>query len=383
MSDDADLKPASVLAHGGRRPDAAGGDVAPVLRPSTNFARDAAYRLPEGERSYTRDANPGYPPLEAMLARLEGGAQALLFGSGMAAATAVLQALRPGDHIVLQHVLYWGVRDWMLSYAKDWGLGLDLVDAADPKGLAAAVRPGTTKLVWIETPANPTWDIVDIAAAAQIAHEAGARLVVDSTVATPILSRPIEHGADIVMHSATKALNGHGDVLAGVLVTAAEDGFWARVRASRHFGGAVLGTFETWLLHRGLRTLHLRVARASANALALARHFEGHPKLEAVLYPGLERHPGHALAKRQMQGGFGYGLSLRVKGGAEAALKLCAGCTLIVRATSLGGTETLIEHRASVEEPGSPVPPNLLRLSVGIEDAGDLIADLERALASI
>ena len=387
MTDDPDLKPASVLAHGGRRPDPAGGDVAPALRPSTNYARDETYALPEDGQSYTRDANPAYPPLEAMLARLEGGAEALLYGSGMAAATAVLQALRPGDHIVLQHVLYWGVRDWMLSFARAWGLGLDLVDATDASALGAAIRPGATKLVWIETPANPTWDVVDIAGAAKLAHEAGARLVVDSTVATPILTRPIEHGADIVMHSATKALNGHGDVLAGLLVTAAEDAFWERLRDGRHFGGAVLGPFETWLLQRGLRTLHLRVERACANALALARHFEGHPKLApkpaGVLYPGLESHPGHALARRQMTGGFGYGLSLRVKGGAEAALRLCGACKLVVRATSLGGTETLIEHRASVEGPDSPVPPDLLRLSVGIEDPGDLIADLEQALAWI
>ena len=383
MNEEANLKAASVLAHGGRRPDPAGGDVAPALRPSTNYARDEAYRLPEGGGSYTRDANPAYPPLEAMLARLEGGADALLYGSGMAAATAVLQALRPGDHIVLQHVLYWGVRDWMLAFAKDWGLGLELVEAADAKALAAAIKPGATKLVWIETPANPTWDIVDIAKAAKLAHDAGARLVVDSTVATPILTRPIEHGADVVMHSATKALNGHGDVLAGVLVTAAKDAFWDRLRSGRHMGGAVLGPFETWLLQRGLRTLHLRVERACANALAIARHFEGHPKLAAVLYPGLDSHAGHALAKRQMAGGFGYGLSLRVKGGAEAALKLCGACTLIVRATSLGGTETLIEHRASVEGPDSPVPPDLLRLSIGIEDPGDLIADLEQALAAI
>ena len=383
MTEDPDLRPASVLAHGGRRPDPAGGDVAPAIRPSSNYARDEAYKLPEGGGSYTRDANPAYPPLEAMLARLEGGTEALLYGSGMAAATAVLHALRPGDHIVLQHVLYWGVRDWMLSFAKDWGLEIDLVEAADTHALAAAIRPGATRLVWIETPANPTWDIVDIAAAAGLAHEAGARLVVDSTVATPILTRPIEHGADLVMHSATKALNGHGDVLAGVLVAAARDDFWARLRAGRPMGGAVLGPFETWLLQRGLRTLHLRVERACANALALARHFEGHPKLKAVLYPGLESHPHHALAKQQMTGGFGYGLSLRVRGGAEAALELCGACALMVRATSLGGTETLIEHRASAEGPGSPVPPDLLRLSVGIEDPGDLIADLERALAKI
>jgi cystathionine gamma-synthase len=383
MDDDSDLKPATLLAHGGRRPDPVGGDVAPPIRPSTNYARDEAYRLLDGATSYSRDANPGYPPVENLLARLEGGADAILLSSGMAAVAAVLQALRPGDHVILQRIIYWGARDWIIAFCRDWGLSLDLVDGPDLAALGAAVKPKQTKLVWIETPANPTWDVVDIAGAADLAHAAGARLVVDSTVATPIHTRPIEHGADIVMHSATKALNGHGDAVAGALIAARNDEFWERVRANRAFCGAVLGPFETWLLHRGLRTLHLRVASASANALTLARHFERHPKLDAVLYPGLESHPGHEVAKRQMADGFGYGLGIRVKGGGPAALALACRCKLIVRATSLGGTETLIEHRASVEGPNSPVPANLLRISVGIEDAGDLIADLEQALAGL
>ncbi len=388
MSQEPYLKPASLLAHGGGRPDPHGGDVAPVIRTSTNYARDQAYRpIDPAGGTYSRDGNPGYRPLEAMLARLEGGAEALVFGSGMAATAAVVQALKPGDHIVGLKVMYWGIRDWLIGYCADWGLTLDLADAADPAALAQAVRPGATKLVWIESPCNPTWDVVDIAGAAKIAQGAGARLVVDSTVATPIHTRPIEHGADFVMHSATKSLNGHGDVVAGALVAARTDDFWDRVRRNRAFGGAVLGPFETWLLQRGMRTLHLRVTRASANAMAVARHFEGHPKLKAVLYPGLESHPGHGIAKRQMEGGFGAMMSLRVKGkpGGEgaAALAVVAGCKLIVRATSLGGTESLIEHRASIEGPGSPVPPDLLRLSIGIEDVGDLIADLDQALATI
>jgi cystathionine gamma-synthase len=380
MVDDPNLKPATLLAHGGRRPEEEGGDVAPPIRPSTNYARDEAYRLINPAGTYSRDANPAYPPVEALLARLEGGAQALLFGSGMAAAAAVVQALRPGDHMVAQKVMYWGVRDWMLQYCADWGLGLDLVDASDLDALAGAAKPGKTKLIWIETPANPTFDVADIAGAAKVAHEAGAHLVVDSTVATPVHTRPIAHGADIVMHSATKALNGHGDVIAGLLVAARADDFWTRVRGNRAMGGAVLGPFETGLLHRGLRTLHLRVERASANALALARRLEGHPNLEAVLYPGLESHTGHAVAKRQMEGGFGAMMSIRVKGGAPAALAVAGRMRVFVRATSLGGTESLVEHRASVEGPSSPVPPDLLRLSIGIEDVGDLIADLVQAL---
>ncbi len=383
MSEESKLKPATLLAHGGRRPEDDNGDVAPPIHPSTNYARGEDYGLINPAAGYSRDSNPGYPPVETLLARLEGGAEAMLLASGMAAAAAVVQALRPGDHIVAQKVMYWGVRDWLIGFCADWGLGLDLADAADPAALAGAVKPGRTKLIWIETPCNPTWDVVDIATAAEVAHKAGARLVVDSTVATPVHCRPMDYGADMVMHSATKALNGHGDAVAGLLVTARADEFWTRVRANRALGGAVLGPFEAWLLHRGLRTLHLRVERASANALAIARHFEGHGSLEAVLYPGLESHPGHATAKGQMRGGFGAMLSFQVKGGAAEALEVAGRCRLAVRATSLGGTESLIEHRASVEGANSPVPANLLRLSIGIEDVGDLIADLEQALNGI
>ena len=383
ISDEPKLKPATLLAHGGRRPGEHGGDVAPPIHPSTNYARDEDYRLINPSGSYSRDANPSYPPVETLLARLEGGAEALLLASGMAAVAAVVQALRPGDHIVAQEVMYWGVRDWLLGFGADWGLGLDLADAADPAALAGAVRPGRTKLIWIETPCNPTWDVVDIAKAAEVAHKAGARLVVDSTVATPVHTRAIEHGADLIMHSATKSLNGHGDAVAGLLVAARTDDFWARVRANRALGGAVLGPFEAWLLHRGLRTLHLRVERASANALAVARHFDGHGKLEAVLYPGLEGHPGHGVAKRQMHGGFGAMLSFLVRGGAAEALKVAGRCRLVVRATSLGGTESLIEHRKSVEGTETETPDNLLRLSVGLEHADDLIEDLKQALDSL
>jgi cystathionine gamma-synthase len=368
MTDDSpDLKPETLTAHGGRSPDALRGDVAPPLRPSTNFARDES---------------PSYPEVEALLARLEGGAGAMVFASGMAAATAVWLSLAPGDHVVLPKVIYWGLRDWLLKFADDWNLSVDLFDQEDPAALAAAIRPGKTRLVWIETPCNPTWDVIDIAAAAEAAHGAGALLAVDSTAATPVLTRPIALGADLVFHSATKYLNGHGDVLAGALVTARRDDFWERLRDRRHRAGGVLGAFEAWLLQRGLRTLSLRVGRASDNALAIARHFEGHPKIAAVLYPGLASHPGHGIAKRQMSGGFGGMLSLRIRGGAEAALAVAKAVRLIVRATSLGGVESLIEHRASIEGPTSPVPADLLRLSIGIEDAGDLIADLEQALAS-
>jgi cystathionine gamma-synthase len=298
----------------------------------------------------------------------------------MAAACAVVRALSPGDHVVAPKVMYWGLRNWLIDFCGRWGLALDLFEAADPADLGRRLQPGKTRLVWVETPCNPTWDVIDIAAASAVAHDVGAKLVVDSTVPTPVLTRPIEHGADIVMHSATKYLNGHGDVVAGALVAAGDDAFWQRIRHLRAEEGALPGSFEAWLLQRGMRTLYLRVRQASETALRVARHFERHPALDAVLYPGLVSHPAHAVAVRQMQGGFGGMLSLRVQGGAPAALAVASRCRVFIRATSLGGVESLIEHRHSIEGPDSPVPPDLLRLSIGIESPDDLIADLEQAL---
>jgi cystathionine gamma-synthase len=300
----------------------------------------------------------------------------------MAAATAVFLALRPGDHVVAPQVMYWGLRNWLKSSATEWGLAVDFVDASATDALAAAVKPGRTKLLWIESPANPTWAITDIAAAADIAHGAGACLAIDSTVATPILTQPIELGVDIVMHSATKYLNGHSDVVAGALVTARHDELWERIAAIRASNGAILGSFEAWLLLRGMRTLHLRVERCCRTAQAIAEHFAGHCRISAVLYPGLPNHRGHAVAARQMLGGFGGMVSIRVAGGESAAIATAARVTVWKRATSLGGVESLIEHRASIEGPGSTAPADLLRLSVGIEDPADLIGDLEQALAS-
>ena len=243
--------------------------------------------------------------------------------------------------------------------------------------------PGKTTLVWIESPVNPTWDVIDIALAADIAHQAGAILAVDGTVASPVTTRALEYGADIVFHSATKYLNGHSDVVAGVLVTAKLDDRWEEIKLVRTLTGGVLGPFEAWLLLRGMRTLFLRFVKASQNALRLAQHFEGHPGLRQVLYPGLESHPGHAIAKRQMIQGFGGMLSLLVEGGAEDAKRIAGRTRLFVRATSLGGVESLIEHRASSEGPHSEVPQNLLRLSIGIENCQDLINDLEQSLEAL
>ena len=372
----------TLLAQGVTAHDHASGEVVPAIHPATTYARDEAYRLPS-PRMYSRDDNATTEPAEALLAALEGGAAALTFASGMAAASAVFQTLAPGDHVVAPRIMYWALRGWLLEFGKRWGVGVDLVDTHDLDALRAAVRPGVTRVVWLETPANPTWDVTDIAAAAQIAHDAGARLAVDSTAATPVHTRPLALGADLVMHSATKYLNGHSDVIGGALVTRALDEPWQRLRTHRRAGGAVLGPFEAWLLHRGMRTLAVRVRRQSASAMHVAAALEGHPALAAVLYPGLPSHPHHAVAARQMTGGFGGMLSLRVHGGAPAALAVAGKLKLFARATSLGGVESLVEHRASVEPPDSPVPKDLLRVSIGLEDCEELVADLRAALAEV
>ena len=360
--------------------DAQSGSVIPPVLPSTTFARDENYTLISANNSYGRDENPTYRIAERMLARMEGGADCMLFSSGMAAAATVMQSLHPGAHVVIPRVMYWGLRRWMVEFCSRWGVQLEQFDATDPDDLAARVQAGRTSLVWIETPTNPTWDVIDIETAAEIAHGAGAILAADSTVATPVLTRPLEHGADIVMHSATKYLNGHGDVVAGALVAAERSQLWERLRQERAESGAILGSFEAWLLQRGMRTLFMRVRQASASALAIAEHFNGMDGIDAVLYPGLEAHAGHDIAKKQMQGGFGGMLSLCVTGGASEALKLVGACKVFIRATSLGGVESLIEHRYSIEGPESPIPENLVRLSIGAEPVADLIADLEQAL---
>jgi cystathionine gamma-synthase len=353
--------------------------IVPPVHLATTYIRDEdnAYR---SGFSYGRPDNPTVREAEAVVAMLEDGAQALLFSSGMAAATAVFQALDPGDHVVTPRVMYWALRNWLAAEAVRWGLKVDFVEMDDLAALEAAVWPGKTRLVWIETPANPLWTITDIAAAADIAHGAGARLAVDSTAASPVHTRPLALGADVVMHAATKVLNGHSDVVAGALVTAREDDMWARIVDIRKSQGAILGPFEAYLLMRGMRTLHLRAAAQATSAQRLAERLSTHPNVARVLYPGLPQHPGHDVAARQMDDGFGFMLSIQVTGGERAAIATAARVRLWKRATSLGGVESLIEHRASVEGPGTPCPPDLLRLSTGIEDGEDLFADLDDAL---
>ncbi len=380
MSSDKPQKPETIAAQGLGWIDPETHAVAPVVHASSTYLRDADNRYRSG-RMYARADNPAYDQPEAVLAALEKGEDAMLFASGMAAATAVFLALASGDHVVAPKVMYWAFRHWLADFAKVWGLAVDFVDMTDLAALKLAMRPDRTRLVWIETPANPLWEIADIAAAAEIAHAAGARLAVDSTVATPVFTRPVELGADLVMHSATKYLNGHSDLVAGALVTRVKDEHWERIAAIRTRIGGVLGSFEAWLLLRGMRTLFPRVRTAAANADTLAHKLAANPHVSRVLYPGLPEFPGHAVATRQMTGGFGGMISIRVNGGEQSAVATAAQVEIWKRATSLGGVESLIEHRASVEGADTPCPPDLLRLSVGIEDAGDLLADLERALA--
>ena len=354
----------------------------PPIYPSTLFERAADGNYPGGH-TYTRDQNPTYAQPEALLARLEAGQAAMLFSSGMAAATTVFETLAVGDHVVAPEQMYWTVRLWLRDLEARGRMALDFVPNGDLAALEGALRPGQTKIVWVETPANPTCAVTDIAATAELAHAAGARVIADSTVATPVLCRPIELGADLVMHSATKQLNGHSDILAGALVTARQDAFWDRCKHERAYRGAVIGSFESWLLLRGMRTMFLRVPAAARTAQRVAEALASHPAVTQTMYPGLENHPGHTTAARQMTGGFGMLVSFRVAGG-EVAAKQVAGALKVFRnATSLGGVESLVEHRASVEGPGTSVPPNLLRLSIGIEDADDLMGDLEQALATV
>jgi cystathionine gamma-synthase len=374
------LHPATLAAQALGWTDMPTGAVVLPVHTATTFLRDPDNQYRRG-RSYGRADNPSYDQPQALLTALEGGAASLLFSSGMAAAAAVFQCLPRDAHVVAPQVMYWGLRRWLRNFAEAWGIAVDFVEASSLDALRRAVRTGHTRLAWIETPANPLWSVTDIAGAAEIAHAAGALLAVDSTAATPVLTRPLALGADLVMHSATKYLNGHSDVIAGTLTTAREDAFWARLCSARSSGGAILGSFEAYLLLRGMRTLFPRVERACGSAQQIAEALADHPRVLQVLYPGLPGHPGHAVAARQMTGGFGGMLSVRLKGGAEAANAAAARVEVWKRATSLGGVESLIEHRASVEGADSPAPPDLLRLSVGIEDPGDLIEDLDDAFA--
>lgn len=372
----------SFAIHGGDAHDPLTGALTPGVQFSATFLRDADNAYSSGY-SYQRDDNPNVRQAEAVLRRLEGAdGPALLFSSGMSAAITLFLSLPQPARIVAPEVMYWGLRQWLKRDAPRHGVEATFVDYADPTTLQAALDDAGPALVWVETPGNPMWNLADIAAVARRAHDAGAVVACDSTVATPVHTRPLALGADVVMHSASKYLNGHSDLVAGALAFASDSDLAREAARQRRAMGPILAPLQAMLLMRGMRTLHLRVRRQSASALRIAEHFLGHERVEQVLYPGLASHPGHDVARLQMADGFGGMLSVRVKGGAAAAIGVAAAVKLWTRATSLGGVESLIEHRASVEGAGSPVPDDLLRLSVGLEHADDLIADLEQALAA-
>ncbi len=360
------------------------GAIVPPIIASSTYARDDRYEPINPANVYARDNNPTFVTAERTIASLENAEECLLFSSGMAAVAAVFYTLDTGAVVVLPQSMYWGVFAWTRDYCDRMAIHIAYYDPIDIDSIEQAMSAhARVDMLWLETPANPLMHVVDIAAVADIAHSKKALLIVDNTTPTPVHTQPLDLGADMVMHSATKALNGHSDVLAGALLTRESYPHWERIKRERHGAGAIIGSFEAWLLQRGLRTLHLRMERASDNSQRIAEFLESHPKIDDVMYPGLINDPGHTVALKQMTGGFGALMSFTVKGDKATALALASGLQLITSATSLGGVETLIEHRYSVEPPETKVPENLLRLAVGIEHIDDLLNDLSDALARL
>jgi cystathionine gamma-synthase len=366
--------------HAGRHIDPATAAVTSPIYLSTTFERSPDGEYPQGF-SYSRENNPNRRGLEQCLAALEGGKEALAFASGLAVSTAVVQGLEPGDHIIVADDVYWGLRNVLGVVFAKAGLETTYVDFTDLAALRAAMRPAT-RLVWVETPSNPLMKITDLTAVGETVRAAGpnAITVCDGTFATPVLQRPLDCGIDMVAHSTTKYISGHSDVVGGALITRNDNYLFERARKAQRYGGGVPSPFDCWLTMRGIETLPLRVRAQSESALRIARCLREHPRVEAVHYPGLEEHPGHEIAVRQMSA-FGGMLSFRVRGGREEAMAVAARCRLFIRATSLGGAHSLIEHRASVEGPQSKTPQNLLRVSVGLEHVDDLMEDLGQALS--
>jgi cystathionine gamma-synthase len=368
----------TLAVHAGRRVDPATGAVATPIHLSTTFERDADGSYPR-HHLYARNGNPTRDALEVCLTALEGGAAAAAFASGSAATAAVFQALAPGDHVVAPHDAYHGTGRLLRETFARWGLEASFVDMTDLGEVERALRP-TTRLVWVESPSNPMWKVSDIEALVALAHRVSARCVCDNTVATPVGQSPFALGADLIVHATTKYLGGHGDLMGGAVVTRAEDDFFARVRGVQASGGGVPSPFDCWLVLRGIQSLPWRVRAHSENAMTLATWLASHRRVEVVHYPGLASHRAHALAAKQMRCFSGM-LSFQVRGGREDAMGVAAKLKVFTRATSFGGTDSLVEHRASIEGPGTRTPENLLRVSVGLEHADDLIADLEEALS--
>ena len=369
----------TLAVHAGRSIDRASGDVTPPIHLSTTFERSRNGDYPLGF-SYSREDNPNRRMLEQCLAALEGGKEALVLSSGLAVLTAVLQGLEPGDHILAPEDVYYGLRQVLRTVFAKWPLEVTYVDMTDLNAVRSAVRTAT-RLVWVETPSNPLLKISDLAGIAEIARKANAISICDGTFTTPVVQQPFQYGIDMVMHSTTKYISGHSDVVGGVLITRFDNYLFERVRNSQRYGGAVPSPFDCWLILRGVSTLSCRMRVHLENASAVAAYLSGHPAVEKVHYPGLPDHSGRALAARQMTG-FGGMLSFQVRGGRETAMAVAARLRLFTRATSLGGPHSFVEHRASIEGAGTKTPENLLRVSVGLENAADLIEDLDQALAS-
>jgi cystathionine gamma-synthase len=374
------MKLETLAIHAGRGPDPATGAVREPIHLSTTFERGPDGAYPRGY-DYSRSGNPNRRSLEQALAALEGGTEAIAFASGSAATLAVFSLAAAGGRILCSSDCYHGTAKQLRELLPRWGAGVEFIDTTDLAAVERALDPGAA-LLWVETPSNPLLRVSDIAALASLAHARGALLACDNTFASPVLQQPLALGADLVMHSTTKFLGGHSDVLGGVVVVREPGETLRRLREFQGVGGGVPSPFDCWLLLRSLATLPLRVRAQSAGALVIARFLEQHPRVECVHYPGLESHPGHALATRQMRDGFGAVVSLQVPGGAAEAMAVAARAQLFRRATSLGGVESLIEHRASMEGPATRTPANLLRLAVGLEHPDDLVADLARALGS-
>lgn len=366
----------TLAIHAGSAVEVGTGALAPSIHLSTTFERDSDGSYPRGF-IYARTDNPNRQSLEACLSVLEGG-KAMAFASGSAASMAVFQSLNPGEHVLAPEDAYYGTAKQLKELLLRWGLLVSFVDMTDLSALERSIQKNT-KLIWIETPSNPLLKIVDIRAVADLAHAAGARVACDSTWATPVLQRPLEWGADCVVHSTTKYLGGHSDVSGGVVITSSEDDFFQKIHSHQLTGGAVPSPFDCWLVRRGIKTLPLRLRIQSEQALKVAEFLTTHPRVAVVHYPGLSLHPAHAIAARQMKL-FGGMLSFQVHGGAEKAMSVAANVKVFTRATSLGGLESLIEHRASIEGAETRTPLDLLRVSIGLEHVQDLIEDLDQAL---
>ena len=378
MKNASKLRFETLAVHAGHGVDAATGAVTPPIHLSTTFERAADGTYPHGW-IYSRNHNPNRDGLEAALAALEGGAACAALASGLAAVTAVIQGLAPGDHVVAPSDIYHGTANVLKHVFAKWRVDATFVDMTSVDAVTAALRP-QTRLVWIETPSNPLLRCVDIEATAALAHRAGARAVCDNTFASPALQSPLALGCDLVMHATTKYLGGRSDVLGGAIVTRADDAAFADIRTAQLYGGAVPSPFDCWLVMRSLPTLPARMQAHCTNARRVAEFLQSHPRVAAVHYPGLETSPFHAHARRQMRD-FGGMLSFEVQGGKDPAMAVAAAVEIFTRATSLGGVESLIEHRASIEGPESRTPQGLLRVSIGLEHPDDLIDDLAQALA--